>query len=187
MEIGMGWFPGHRGTGPDVPSWCWINWWTCKLPNILGLSMLISNFTLVVRTGYVLLAPHKEKEDISCSLRVIHKGENVWSAIWVMEKPWNYPRLREQEAAHGSFSPNCRRRLVRIEARVAFLNQEALGLVSVHRVEYSLQSWCLQTLVCDVCEMPILPWLYKRFAVIPWYCKEGFLMPNQPLLLQRTI
>ena len=157
MEIGMGWFPGHRGTGPDVPSWCWINWWTCKLPNILGLSMLISNFTLVVRTGYVLLAPHKEKEDISCSLRVIHKGENVWSAIWVMEKPWNYPRLREQEAAHWNFSPNCRRRLVRIEARVAFLNQEALGLVPIHWVEYLCKHDASKLLILKFVKCPFCP------------------------------
>ena len=49
----------------------------------------------------------------------------------MMEYPCNDPGLREQEEAHGKFSGNYSRSLVRKETRVDFLNQEALGLGSV--------------------------------------------------------
>ena len=105
-EIGKGIFPEHRGNGAPVPSWGWFTCWTRKLPNAWGLSFWISNLTLIVLTGYVLLF-RDMKKDFSCSLRVLCTGEHVWSAFWGMDNPCIEPRIRAQEAAHWNFSGNC--------------------------------------------------------------------------------
>ena len=112
-EIGKGGFAEHRGIGAAEASWGLFTCWTKKLQNAWGLSVWIGKFNLVVWTGYVLLVHDKEKKDFSCSLRFLHRGEHVWSAIWGMENPCNESGFRENEVAHGMFSHNCMRSLVR--------------------------------------------------------------------------
>ena len=132
-------------------------------------------FTLIVQRGYVLIVSDMEKRDFECPIRVLKKGEPIWNAFWGMEIPCKEPGLRGQEAAHWNCSRNCRRRLVWKYAMVAFLNQDPLGLVSVHWVEYPLQPWRFQILGCDICEMSILPWSYE--LAMCWY---------SPILQRRT-
>ena len=45
------------------------------------------------------------------------------------------------------YFPNCRWILIWKLASVVFLNQDAMGLVSSHWVEYPLHPWCFQSLV----------------------------------------
>ena len=74
------------------------------------------------------------------------------------------------QRARGStweFSPYCRRCLVSKEANFAFLNQDALWLVSVHWVAYPLHPWCFQMLAFDVCKICILPCSYQ--LAMCWY------------------
>lgn len=47
------------------------------------------------------------------------------------------------------------------EAGVVFLSTEALELVFVHGNDYTVVPGCYQTLVCRVCDIAILPWLYE--------------------------
>ena len=47
------------------------------------------------------------------------------------------------------------------KARVAILSIDALGLLSFHWVEYTLQSSLFQSLLGDVCVKAVLPWLYQ--------------------------
>ena len=42
-------------------------------------------FPLVVPTSYVLLFPDTEKKALSCQVRLLIKGEQVWSDFQVME------------------------------------------------------------------------------------------------------
>ena len=73
----------------------------------------------------------------------------------------------EIEAAHWFISQNFRGILEWKWARVDYLDQDALGLVSIHWVEYPLQTGHFQTLVCEVCEMSICSWLYELSSC--WY------------------
>ena len=45
----------------------------------------------------------KENKDLSWSIILLHKEEEVWSAFGGMENPCNEPWLREQEATIGIF------------------------------------------------------------------------------------
>ena len=78
-----------------------------------------------------------------------------------METPCTKPVFREEEAAHFFICNYYRRSLGGKLARVAFLSKETLGLEFVHGVEYTFESGGFQTLVCGVCAMAILPWLYE--------------------------
>ena len=126
-EKGKCYFPEQRHIWDGVCTWIWLYCWTRKLPNASLWSLWNGNFALAVGTGYRLLFPDVEKKDFLCYNRVLHKGEHIWSAFSVMENLCNEPGIREQEAAQWFLSPNCRWSLVWKEARVAFLNKDALG------------------------------------------------------------
>jgi len=98
-------------------------------------------------------------------------------------KMWEMNQGSESLRKHmGFFSCNCRRNLVSNEARVSLQKEVALGLVSVHWVEYPLQTWCFQTLVGDVCEMSILPWLFSSVVIFPDMAKKDFSYQVRPFL-----
>ena len=66
----------------------------------------------MVQTDYVLFVLDKENKDLSWSIILLHKEEEVWSAFGGMENPCNEPWLREKEAEHCFISPNFRGNLV---------------------------------------------------------------------------
>ena len=50
--------------------------------------------------------PWYEKKALSWQIRLLLKGEPIWSAFQVMESPCNKPVLIEQEAAHWFICPS---------------------------------------------------------------------------------
>lgn len=64
------------------------------------------------------------------------------------------------------------------EAGVVFLSTEALELVFVHGNDCTVVPGCYQTLVCRVCDIAILPWLYELALCCIFLVFKGFVMWN---------
>ena len=114
----------YVGNRQGFPSWAQKHWISCTFMEFVyllnqeasnGLGAEFVNWHLYPgRTNWLYApCPWEGKKDFSCSLRVLHKGKHIFSVFWGMENPYNKPGLREQEAAHGYFSWNCRRNLLR--------------------------------------------------------------------------
>ena len=88
-------------------------------------------FVLVVRTSSVLTLPDMEKKEFSCQIRLLLKGDPVWSACHGMETPCPEPVLREHEATLWFFSDNLEISIGG-KAWVYFLSIGAFGLVCIH-------------------------------------------------------
>ena len=59
------------------------------------------------------------------------------------------------------FLPYCRRILGWEKSRFYFLCEYTLGLLLIFRFDYTFEQESVQTLVCGVCEMAVLPLLYE--------------------------
>lgn len=133
-------FPAQRHTGAGILSLSWMylqprcfhtvilwSWWDC-------------NSALLVWSIYVLLFPSCEKKALSCQIWLACQGEHFWSAFQVMETPSTKPVLRIFWANLWLICPSCMWGLGWKKAMVPFTSKDALGLVFIHRVEYTVEA-----------------------------------------------
>ena len=94
----------------------------------------------------MLLVPVCEKKPFSCQIRLLLKGEHVWSALQVMETPCTKPVLRMIWATHWLLCHRFTRGLGGKMATFALMSKDALGVGFIHWVEYTLQQECFNIL-----------------------------------------
>ena len=70
---------------------------------------------------------------LSCQMSLVHEGDRVWSWFHSKETTSNPAVHREQEAAHTLLGPKQSKGLGEKKASIAFLSQDALGLLFVHQ------------------------------------------------------
>ena len=158
-ERGKGGFPEPRGFGDGVPIWrsmydattlltisCFLAFWQWPF------CLVCINWPCAVFTGCSHCA-------WSCPICHLLKGEHVWSAFQALESPCTKPGLQGEEGPLWFLCPN---RILDVQkARVNFTSKVTMWLVCVHGIDDTAKSGSFQALVCGVCEMALLPWLYR--------------------------
>ena len=155
------WFPewSHNGTG--VPSFIWWYSWTRKQWNSWFCCLWNGYFAPIVRTSSVLLFPDMEKKKIILQNQASpQRRSSLACLMWrgncvhiISAKRSRGHSLVDFPQHEGQFWGE--------KARAAILSIDALGLLSFHWVEYTLQSSLFQSLLGDVCVKAVLPWLYQ--------------------------
>ena len=108
-----------------------------------SLTLVLRSFwdcpqALIPIARYVLLFWACENKAFSCQIRFLHQGEHVWSGVQVRETTSKPPVHTEHWVAQTNNGPGYRRGLVGKKTRVAFWSKNALGLVFLQWVEFTL-------------------------------------------------
>ena len=161
MKKSKCWFPewSHNGTG--VPSFIWWYSWTRKQWNSWFCCLWNGYFAPIVRTSSVLLFPDMEKKKIILQNQAPpQRRSSLACRMWrgncvliISAKRSRGNSLVDFPQHEGQFWGE--------KARAAILSIDALGLLSFHWVEYTLQSSLFQSLLGDVCVKADFPQCYK--------------------------